>query len=69
MKNTITSQENETVAAICYRYYGYSQGVTEAVFNANSHLAQYGAALPAGVKLNMPIPPAITAIETVTLWS
>lgn len=62
------SQENDTVAAMCMRFYGYTKGVVEAVMNANPHLHQYGAILPDGVIIVLPEPPAKTAQSTVTLW-
>ncbi len=68
MKEQTISEANDTIAAICLRYYGYSQGTTEAVYAANPHLHQYGALLPYGVVITMPTPPAKSSHNTLTLW-
>ncbi|MFC9008343.1 tail protein X [Streptomyces microflavus] len=54
MPVAIRANQNETVDALCWRYYGRTAGVTEAVFEANPGLADYGPILPQGLVVNMP---------------
>lgn len=68
MTEQIVSQQNDTIAAICLRYYGYSHGISEAVLKANPHLHQHGAILPYGVVITMPAPPSKKTQATITLW-
>ena len=68
MNERIISEENDTIAAICMRYYGYTKGVVEAVLNDNPHLDKYSAALPYGVVITMPEPPRKTTQSTISLW-
>lgn len=54
MPVTIRANQNETVDALCWRYYGRTAGVTEAVLQANPGLADHGPILPHGLSVNMP---------------
>ena len=54
MPVTIRANQNETVDALCWRYYGRTAGVTEAVLQANPGLADNGPVLPHGLPVNMP---------------
>ncbi len=40
------AHQNDTVEALCWRHYGRTAGVTEAVLEANHGLADYGPTLP-----------------------
>ena len=55
MPVTIRANQNETVDALCWRYYGRTAGVTEAVLQANPGLADHGPVLPHGLPVNMPV--------------
>lgn len=44
----IRTLQGDTVDAICWRFYGRTTGMTEAVLLANPNLAERGAVLPAG---------------------
>ncbi|MEO3725786.1 tail protein X [Pseudomonas syringae] len=69
MAVNIRAQQNDTVDALCWRHYGRTTGVTEAVLEANPGLADYGPTLPQGLLVQMP--EALTAApqrQIVNLW-
>ncbi|ANI30002.1 MULTISPECIES: tail protein X [Yersinia] len=64
----ILAQQNDTVDALCWRYYGRTAGVTEQVLAANPGLADRGPILPHGYPVTMPdITPAATS-QLLQLW-
>ena len=69
MSKTITTLQNDTVDAICWREYGRSSGVVEAVLEANPKLAEYGAFIPMGMQVILPeiLTPTQTK-QTIQLW-
>ncbi|MCP3788914.1 tail protein X [Pseudomonas sp. N2-11] len=63
------SQQNDTVDALCWRHYGRTAGVVEAVLDANPGLADHGARLAAGLLINLPeIQTAAPDRPMVNLW-
>ncbi|EOA7126554.1 TPA: tail protein X [Yersinia enterocolitica] len=64
----VQAQQYDTVDALCWRNYGRTEGVTEAVYQANPRLAELGPVLPAGYWLELPdtIEPAQQNI--IQLW-
>jgi phage tail protein X len=54
MTVTVRANQNDTVDALCWRHYGRTAGVTEAVLEANPGLADHGPILPQGLVVNMP---------------
>lgn len=60
--------QGDTVDRICYRYYGRTAGVTEAVLEANPGLAKLGPILPMGTLVKMPAVEAKPTKQTVSLW-
>ncbi|MBC2659705.1 tail protein X [Pseudomonas sp. MSSRFD41] len=50
----LRAQQNDTVDAVCWRHYGRTAGVTEAVLEANPGLADRGPILPQGLAVLMP---------------
>ncbi|MBB6153697.1 phage tail protein X [Pseudomonas sp. JAI115] len=54
MTATVRAQLGDTVDALCWRHYGRTAGVTEAVLEANPGLADYGTNLPQGLAVQMP---------------
>jgi phage tail protein X len=69
MAGTYTTKQGETVDLACWRYYGRTNGVTEAVLAANSGLSGLGPLLPIGTKMVMPdIRPQTSARTLVKLW-
>ncbi|MGN8124543.1 tail protein X [Pseudomonas sp. 22082] len=54
MTVSIRTQQNDTVDVLCWRHYGRTAGVTEAVLEANPRLADHGPTLPQGLLVQMP---------------
>lgn len=50
----VRTNQNDTVDVLCWRIYGRTAGVTEAVLEANPGLADHGPILPQGLVVNMP---------------
>ncbi|MEL5430388.1 tail protein X [Serratia nevei] len=53
---------------MCYRVYGRTAGVVEAVLLANPGLAELGVILPHGTVVTLPVIDTAPASETVQLW-
>ncbi|MNO91340.1 Phage Tail Protein X [compost metagenome] len=65
----LRTQQNDTVDALCWRHYGRTAGVVEAVLDANPGLADRGAVLQAGVLVNLPeIQTSAPERQMVNLW-
>ncbi|MDV5384615.1 MULTISPECIES: tail protein X [Pseudomonas] len=63
------TQQNDTVEALCWRHYGRTAGVAEAVLDANPGLASHGPVLPAGLLVTLPdIQTSAPERPTVSLW-
>lgn len=54
MAEQLRTQQNDTVDAVCWRHYGRTAGVVEAVLEANPGLADHGPVLPIGLLITMP---------------
>ncbi|WP_075686380.1 tail protein X, partial [Serratia marcescens] len=50
----VKALQGDTVDQLCYRYYGKTQGVTEAVLEANPGLCEGGPFLAAGQVIALP---------------
>lgn len=68
MVTQVRTQQGETVDALCWRHYGRTLGMTEAVLQANPGLARHGLILPQGLLVTMPALSAPPPKTTVTLW-
>jgi phage tail protein X len=69
MAVSIRAKQNDTVDALCWRHYGRTAGVTEAVLEANPGLADNGPTLPQGLMVQMPVAQAAaTQRQMVNLW-
>lgn len=64
----VNAQQNDTVDAICWRHYGKTAGVVEQVLLANPGLADYGAVLPIGVRVELPELAAAKKQKLIQLW-
>jgi phage tail protein X len=63
------TQQNDTVDALCWRYYGRTAGVVEAVLDANPGLADKGPVLPSGLLVTLPeLQAAAPERQMVNLW-
>lgn len=58
----------DTLDALCYRVYGRTAGVVEAVLLVNPGLAERGVILPHGTVVTLPVIDTAPASETVQLW-
>lgn len=64
----IRTTQGETVDALCWRYYGRTQGAVEAVLLANPGLASHGLLLPQGMPVLMPVLPTPPTQQLTQLW-
>ena len=66
---TVITNQGDTVDAICWRYYGRTAGVTEAVLDANPGLADLGPVIPHGTAVTLPdAAPQAEQRQVVNLW-
>lgn len=69
MAAAVIANQGDTVDAICWRYYGRTAGVTEAVLEANPGLADLGPVLPHGTQITLPdAAPQAEQRQMVNLW-
>lgn len=64
----VRAQQYDTVDAICWRHYGRTLGMTEAVLAANPGLAAVGPILPHGLEVELPELVSTSTAQTVQLW-
>jgi len=65
----VIANQGETVDALCWRIYGRTAGVTEAVLDANPGLADLGTNLPHGTLVQLPeMAPQAEQRQMVNLW-
>lgn len=64
----IFAQQNDTVDALCWRYYQRTEGVTEQIFACNLGLADAGVTLPHGYRVDMPDPTPSPLKQHLQLW-
>ncbi|MCC5811312.1 MAG: tail protein X [Ectothiorhodospiraceae bacterium] len=62
------ARQGDTVDLICHRHYGYTAGITEAVYRANRGLAELGPILPVGTRVKLPRRTEKKIRPTVKLW-
>jgi phage tail protein X len=66
---TVIANQGDTVDAICWRLYGRTAGVTEAMLDANPGLADLGTILPHGTRVQLPeVAPQAEQRQMVNLW-
>ena len=66
---SVIANQGDTVDAICWRYYGRTAGVTEAVLDANPGLADLGPVIPHGTAVTLPdAAPQAEQRQAVNLW-
>ena len=67
---TVYAIQNDTVDEICWRNYGRSCGVVEAVLEQNPHLAALGPLLPMGTEVQLPdIQTQNQKTQSIQLWN
>lgn len=62
------TKENEMLDLICWRHYGFTDGVVELVLETNPSLAEYGSFLPAGLKIKLPVIQEPLKRSTLKIW-
>ncbi|EJD6045555.1 tail protein X [Providencia sp. PROV060] len=50
----IRTMKGDTIDEICWRFYGRTTGMTEAVLLANPNLAEQSPIMPAGILIELP---------------
>lgn len=65
----IRTSQGDTLSAITWRAYGVSSGMAERVLDANPHLANLPAVLPAGVLITLPPVAPAAPKPVVQLWN
>ncbi len=68
MPATWRTSEGETVDLICWRAFGTTRGLTEALLEANPGLADKGAFLPVGTLVTLPEKAAAQVARPIRLW-
>lgn len=68
MATTLRTVQGDTVDAICWRHYGRTAAVTEAVLEANHGLADLGPVIPQGTLVLMPDETPQPQRQMVNLW-
>ncbi|MEO3990257.1 tail protein X [Pseudocitrobacter cyperus] len=64
----VIAHQGDTLDALCYRHYGRTEGVVEAVLLANPGLAEQGVILPHGTTVNLPEVDTAAVAQSVNLW-
>ncbi|AIR67678.1 tail protein X [Dickeya fangzhongdai] len=64
----VYAHQDDTLDALCYRYYGRTQGVVETVMLSNPGLADLGPILPHGTAVTLPNMNASGSQESVSIW-
>ena len=65
----VRTHQGDTVDALCYRHYGRTQGLVEAVLEKNPGLADHGPVLPHGLQVDLPdAPTQRTDTTLLQLW-
>ncbi|MDH2395618.1 tail protein X [Providencia rettgeri] len=64
----IRTMKGDTVDGICWRFYGRTTSMTEAVLLANPNLAEQGAIMSAGILIELPEVTEEPAQPLIQLW-
>lgn len=69
MAAQVRARQGDTIDAICWRHYGNTQNVTEAVYQANPRLCELGPVIPHGTLITLPdLDTATPTDNSVKLW-
>lgn len=68
MATNVRANQGDTVDALCWRHYGRTAGVTEAVLEANLGLADSGPIIAQGTLVLMPDEAPQPQRQMVNLW-
>lgn len=65
---SIRANQGDTVDLICWRHYGRTAGITEAVLEANPGIAAHVPFLPMGLEITLPDTAPQQQREIIQLW-
>jgi phage tail protein X len=68
MSQIYITQQFDELDAICWRYYGRTQGTVEAVMEVNQNLAELLPLMPEGVTILLPDLPQPETTTTLRIW-
>lgn len=68
MSQTYITRQFDELDAICFRYYGRTQGTVEAVLLVNTNLADLLPVLPPGIAIELPDLPQPETTSTLRIW-
>jgi phage tail protein X len=68
MSQLYITQQFDELDAICWRYYGRTQGTVEAVMEVNQNLAELLPIMPEGVTILLPDLPQPETTTTLRIW-
>ncbi len=69
MATQVRARQGDTVDLICWRHYGRTGRVTEAVLDANPGLCELGTVLPHGQLVTLPdLAESKPVAKTIQLW-
>lgn len=68
MSRRITTRQGDVVDQIALAFYGRTETATEAVLDANPHLADLPPVLPAGIVVTLPDLPTTPTKGRLKLW-
>lgn len=68
MATVVHAEQDDTVDLLCYRHYGQTYGLVEAVYRANPGLCELGAILPIGTAVTLPAAAPQPERAIVQLW-
>lgn len=68
MSQLYITQQFDELDAICWRYYGRTQGTVEAVMEVNQNLAELMPIMPEGVTILLPDLPQPETTTTLRIW-
>ncbi|WP_406705247.1 tail protein X [Sodalis sp.] len=64
----VRALQGDTVDQLCYRHYGRTQGLTEAVLATNPGLCDHGPFLAAGQRVRLPVSRPSVNAPRLQLW-
>ena len=64
----VTTQQNDTIDRICWRYFGSTASITERVLALNPHLKNRNPILPIGLQITLP-DAHIPVPRSINLWN
>lgn len=64
----VYAHQDDSLDALCYRYYGRTQGVVETVMQSNPGLADLGPILPHGTAVTLLDISVSSSQESINIW-